>query len=59
MKIKHFICRIFYGHKYSPKDTIAAVYEGGKNVVAECTMTCCKCGYQKHFSMHMPSIWRE
>ena len=59
MKIKQILCRLFYGHRYSPKDTIAAVYKDGKNVVAEYTMTCCKCGYQKTFSMNMPSIGRE
>lgn len=59
MKIKHFICRMIYGHKYPQKDTIVAVHTDGKNVVADCIMTCCKCGYQKHFLMHMPSIGRE
>ena len=61
MKIKQIICRIFYGHRYgySPNDTIAAVHKDGKNVVVDYTMTCCKCGYQKHFSMNMPSIGRE
>lgn len=59
MKIKQIICRIFYGHKYPQKDTIVAVHTDGKNVVADYTMTCCKCGYQKHFLMNMPSIGRE
>lgn len=55
MKIKQILCRLFYGHRYSPKDTIVAVCDDGKNTVAKYTMTCCKCGHQHHFSINISS----